>query len=99
MILLFLSLFAFHVPQAESNFLALTVLWLVASPLPIFLSVQESLLDEKFGKIIINSPFDHTEIEKALEKFLSLFVKETQYILLFQIQKEVTTIVLMVTVI
>jgi hypothetical protein len=69
MILLFLSLFAFHVPQAESNFLALTALWLVASPLPIFLSVQESMLNEKFGKIITNSPFDHTEIEKALEKF------------------------------
>ena len=69
MILLFLSLFAFHVTQSESNFLALTALWLVASPLPIFLSVQEPLLNKKFGKIIINPPFDHIEIEKALEKF------------------------------
>lgn len=69
MIMLFLSLFAFYVIQQEYNFLAISALWLVASPLPVFLSVQEPISKMKFGRIIINPPFDHTEIEKALEKF------------------------------
>ena len=71
MILLFLSLFAFHALQAENFFLALTSLWLVASPLPVFLSVQEPHLNCKLGKIIINPPFDHSRLEAHVKEFFS----------------------------
>lgn len=71
MILLFLSFFAFHAIQHENNWFALASLWIVASPLPIFLTVQEHSLKKKFGKIIVNAPFDHSKLESRLEEFFS----------------------------
>ena len=97
MILLFLSLFAFHALQAENFFLALTSLWLVASPLPVFLSVQEPHLNCKLGKIIINPPFDHSRLEAHVKNFSLQFLKASQYILHFRILMICTQIFLMVT--
>ena len=71
MIMLFLSLFAFYVIQQEYNLLAISALWLVASPLPVFLSVQEPLSKMKFGRIIVNPPFDHSKLESGFDKFFS----------------------------
>ena len=71
MIMLFLSIFAYYVIQQEDNLLAISALWLVASPLPVFLSVQEPLSKMKFGKIIINSPFDHSKLEFEIGNFFS----------------------------
>ena len=97
MILLFLSLFSFHVFQAESNFIALTALWLVASPLPIFLSVQEPHTNCKLGKIIINPPFDHSKLESHVKEFFLQFLKASQYILHFRTLMICTQTFLMVT--
>lgn len=69
MILLFLSLFTFHAVQQEGSLMVLLSLWFVASPLPVFLSIQEPLAKNKFGKILIHGPFDHSKLEAELDKF------------------------------
>ena len=71
MILLFLTLFAFHAVQQDSNMSIVLLLWLVASPLPFLLGIQEPLSKNKFCKIPIYGPFDHSKLESAMSKFFS----------------------------
>ena len=71
MILLFLSFFTFYVIQHDNNWLALCSLWFVASPLPIFLSVQEHSLKKKLGKIFLSAPYDHSLLVARMEEFFS----------------------------
>jgi len=71
MILLFLSLFTFHTVQQDGSLMLLLSLWLVASPLPVFLSIQEPLERNKFGEILIHRPLDHSKLEIEIENFFS----------------------------
>ena len=71
MILFFLSLFTFHTVQQDGSLMLLLSLWLVASPLPVFLSIQEPLKKNKFGEILIHRPFDHSKLEFEIGNFFS----------------------------
>ena len=71
MILLFLSLFTFHTVQQDGSLMLLLSLWLVSSPLPVFLSIQEPLKKNKFGEILIHRPLNHSNLEIEIENFFS----------------------------
>ena len=92
-----MTLFAFHAVQQDSNMSIVLLLWLVASPLPFLLGIQEPLSKNKFCKIPIYGPFDHSKLESAMSKFFHLYAKVLLSILLFLTQRIFTEIVLMDT--
>jgi hypothetical protein len=65
------SLFAFTAIQAEPNWLTMLAFWLAVNPIAFFLSIQRLSEDGGDGEILVNAPFDHTELENGVSAFLA----------------------------
>jgi hypothetical protein len=70
LIVVTIALFAFTAIQAEPNWLTILSLWLAANPMGALLSIQRIRKDGGDGKILVNAPFDHTELEDGIESFI-----------------------------
>lgn len=72
-ILVAVSLFVFTAIQSEPNWLVLLSLWMAGNPFGGFLSIQRlNRLGDGDGAIIVNAPFDVTELVAGVHKFLSV---------------------------
>lgn len=70
LIVIAVSLFTFTAIHSEPGWLSLTALWLAINPLGFVISIQRLGEDGSGdGKILINPPFDQTELEKAMHSF------------------------------
>lgn len=64
------SLFTFTAINSEPSWLIMIALWLALNPLGFLLSIQHFNKDGGGdGKILVNPPFDQTELEKAIHNF------------------------------
>ena len=70
LIVIVASLFTFTVVNLEPSWLLLIALWLALNPIGYWLSIQRLSKDViGDGKILINPPFDHTELEEEMNRF------------------------------
>jgi len=65
------SLFVFSAMQSQPDLITLIALWLAVNPMAWILSIQNLSKDGGDGKIFVNSPFDHTELEAKVRAFLA----------------------------
>ena len=71
MIVLVSSLFVFTSLRTDVQWLTHVALWIALSPMGLFLSVQEITKDNKNAEILVNAPFNHTELKEAMNAFLA----------------------------
>lgn len=69
------TLFAYTAIKAEPNWLVLIALWLAVNPFGAFLSIQRFGKDGGNRKILINPPFDHSNLETAMDNFFACVAK------------------------
>ena len=65
------TLFVFSAIQAQPGWLTLVALWLAVNPIGWLLSIQNLGKDGGDGRILVNAPFDHTELEAGVREFLA----------------------------
>lgn len=72
-ILISASLFVFTAIQSEPNWLVMSSLWLAANPAGFFVSIQQmTRFGDGDGAILVNAPFDETELVTGIDEFLGV---------------------------